>query len=345
MVKYTVHQSVCPHCGTRLRYQGRKQFGAPEALCGRCGKKIDTGLTEWANLSGGAKAWAATIEILLPSFYSMKGFDLVVIGGIVFQTLLMALTFCTLPFILAWRLTRLIAESNAYTNSGVLPVIKRSGATKALDADGYGGVRSVLKAEDKLDPMTAQWGLAVDQLREWREDYPAVFEQLLLRALTDGDRVVRSSAADHLSDCTGPDVVPALQRALADPAPAVKQSAAAALKRIEAKSTQPEASTSPSAPQPVATPAAAPAPAAAPVPAPAAPAPAAAVAAQSDPSHVVPAGGVAGYATPGASSPPTTMLAERAKLSVVGRDGIWAQVRDADGWTGWVDGRLLVELR
>jgi hypothetical protein len=38
-------------------------------------------------------------------------------------------------------------------------------------------------------------------------------------------------------------------------------------------------------------------------------------------------------------------LSERVELVVVARAGAWAQVRGVNGWTGWVDGRRIVERR
>ena len=60
------------------------------------------------------------------------------------------------------------------------------------------------------------------------------------------------------------------------------------------------------------------------------------------PTHVVPAGGMAAWGAPDPSRPPVAMLSERVELIVVAQAGAWAQVRGINGWTGWVDGRLLV---
>lgn len=132
MIKYniTVHETVCPNCFEHLRYQGNKSFGAPEALCGGCGKKMETGLTEWANLTGSGKRSAALKEMLLPSFFTIQGVQRIVVGFF-FQLVFVSITFGTYAFWLAWRLRKLIAESNAYTTSGVLPVIKIGNALRA----------------------------------------------------------------------------------------------------------------------------------------------------------------------------------------------------------------------
>ena len=61
------------------------------------------------------------------------------------------------------------------------------------------------------------------------------------------------------------------------------------------------------------------------------------------PTHLVPAGGLPAWAAPDPSRPPVARLAERVELVVVARAGAWAQVRGVNGWTGWVDGRLIVE--
>jgi RsiW-degrading membrane proteinase PrsW (M82 family) len=84
----------------------------------------------------------------------------------------------------------------------------------------------------------------------------------------------------------------------------------------------------------------------APVAAPASAASAASAAAPARP-HVslVPTGGIAAWSTPDASRLPVIVLPERLELVVGARTGSWAEVRSANGWRGWVDGRLLVEGR
>ena len=63
------------------------------------------------------------------------------------------------------------------------------------------------------------------------------------------------------------------------------------------------------------------------------------------PTHVVPVGGMPAWDLPDPSRPPVARLSERVELVVVARAGAWAQVRGVNGWTGWVDGRLIVERR
>ncbi len=63
------------------------------------------------------------------------------------------------------------------------------------------------------------------------------------------------------------------------------------------------------------------------------------------PTHLVPAGGIAVWAAPDPTKPPFASLPPGLGLAVVASAGAWAQVRDANGATGWVDGRLLVERR
>lgn len=63
------------------------------------------------------------------------------------------------------------------------------------------------------------------------------------------------------------------------------------------------------------------------------------------PTHVVPAGGLPAWQAPDPARRPVAVLAERVELVVVSRAGAWAQVRGVNGWSGWVDGRLLVERR
>jgi protease PrsW len=63
------------------------------------------------------------------------------------------------------------------------------------------------------------------------------------------------------------------------------------------------------------------------------------------PSHVVPAGGLPAWDAPEPARQPVAMLSERVELVVLSRAGAWAQVRGVNGWTGWVDGRRIVERR
>jgi hypothetical protein len=62
------------------------------------------------------------------------------------------------------------------------------------------------------------------------------------------------------------------------------------------------------------------------------------------PTHMSPHGGLPAWDAPDSSRPPAIRLSERAELVVDSRSGGWAQVRDVNGWTGWVDSRLLVVL-
>ena len=61
--------------------------------------------------------------------------------------------------------------------------------------------------------------------------------------------------------------------------------------------------------------------------------------------HLVPAGGLAAWPTPDGSRLPALVLPERLELVVEARHGAWAEVRAANGWRGWVDGRLLIDPR
>jgi RsiW-degrading membrane proteinase PrsW (M82 family) len=60
------------------------------------------------------------------------------------------------------------------------------------------------------------------------------------------------------------------------------------------------------------------------------------------PSHLVPAGGIAAWDTPDPIRQPIAILPEHTELVVLAWAGEWARVGVAGGWTGWVDGRLLV---
>jgi hypothetical protein len=64
-----------------------------------------------------------------------------------------------------------------------------------------------------------------------------------------------------------------------------------------------------------------------------------------DPGWVVGPSGAAARATPDPAADPVTTLAPGLAVTVVQRAGGWVQVRAANGWTGWVDARLVVQLR
>lgn len=59
------------------------------------------------------------------------------------------------------------------------------------------------------------------------------------------------------------------------------------------------------------------------------------------PTHVVPAAGMPAWAAPDPATEPVATLAGGVELRVVGETGAWARVVAANGWEGWVDGRLL----
>ena len=61
------------------------------------------------------------------------------------------------------------------------------------------------------------------------------------------------------------------------------------------------------------------------------------------PTLVVPAGGMAAWTAPDPTLAPTVQLEARLPLAVDEQAGDWAKVRAVNGWTGWVDRRLLVD--
>lgn len=63
------------------------------------------------------------------------------------------------------------------------------------------------------------------------------------------------------------------------------------------------------------------------------------------PTHAVPVSGVWAWDMPDPSRPPMVSLAPGVQLSIIEQQGAWARVLGSNGWTGWVDGRLLVPLR
>jgi hypothetical protein len=62
------------------------------------------------------------------------------------------------------------------------------------------------------------------------------------------------------------------------------------------------------------------------------------------PTHRVPENGVPAWPTPDGSGPPAATLDATLDLTVVERLGDWERVRAVNGWTGWVDARLLVPI-
>lgn len=57
--------------------------------------------------------------------------------------------------------------------------------------------------------------------------------------------------------------------------------------------------------------------------------------------HRVPAAGLQAWASPDASAQAITTLAAGVELRVEERKGAWARVTGSNGWSGWVDGRIL----
>jgi hypothetical protein len=62
------------------------------------------------------------------------------------------------------------------------------------------------------------------------------------------------------------------------------------------------------------------------------------------PTHVVPVTGLPARMAPDPVAPPIAELAPMLPVQVVDRYGDWAQVVCANGWSGWVDGRLLAPV-
>ncbi|MEU9046058.1 MULTISPECIES: hypothetical protein [unclassified Kitasatospora] len=61
------------------------------------------------------------------------------------------------------------------------------------------------------------------------------------------------------------------------------------------------------------------------------------------PTHVAPPGGMASWTAPDPARP-TARLDPLLPVHLLGHQGDWAQVLCSNGWTTWVDGRLLVAL-
>jgi uncharacterized protein (UPF0261 family) len=63
-------------------------------------------------------------------------------------------------------------------------------------------------------------------------------------------------------------------------------------------------------------------------------------------SYLVPEGGVPFWDAQGdPTRPPAGQLREHLELAIESSDGVWALVRDTNGWRGWVDMRQLIERR
>ncbi|MFE6054358.1 hypothetical protein ACFQ6N_26700 [Kitasatospora sp. NPDC056446] len=61
------------------------------------------------------------------------------------------------------------------------------------------------------------------------------------------------------------------------------------------------------------------------------------------PTHIAPPGGMASWTAPDPARP-SARLDALLPLRLLARQGDWAQVLCSNGWTAWVDGRLLVTL-
>lgn len=107
---------VCPGCGSRLK-GGRPSFGPATVKCGRCEATFNTGLSPWANISGGRKVLLVIRELLAPT--SMGGEPVV---GFLFALMLWASVVGGALLIL--RLGLMIMESNRFSHTGEPPTWK-----------------------------------------------------------------------------------------------------------------------------------------------------------------------------------------------------------------------------
>ncbi len=62
------------------------------------------------------------------------------------------------------------------------------------------------------------------------------------------------------------------------------------------------------------------------------------------PTHAVPAGGTRAWAGPDPGPDPIATLEPRVRLAIAEQRGDWARVVGSNGWTGWVDARVLEPL-
>lgn len=63
------------------------------------------------------------------------------------------------------------------------------------------------------------------------------------------------------------------------------------------------------------------------------------------PTHLVPEGGLAAFSAPNPYVSPVAHLDPRVEVRVVERAGQWARIVCTNGWSGWVNGTALTELR
>lgn len=63
------------------------------------------------------------------------------------------------------------------------------------------------------------------------------------------------------------------------------------------------------------------------------------------PTHLVPEGGLPAWDQPDPGRPPVAQLDPRLPVQLLRTWDAWAEVLASNGWTGWVDGRLLVASR
>lgn len=60
--------------------------------------------------------------------------------------------------------------------------------------------------------------------------------------------------------------------------------------------------------------------------------------------HIAPEGGLRAWATPGTAEPLAVAIDPGVPLQVTDWSGAWAQIVCDNGWTAWVDGRLLLPV-
>ncbi|MDJ0954833.1 MAG: SH3 domain-containing protein [Acidimicrobiia bacterium] len=60
--------------------------------------------------------------------------------------------------------------------------------------------------------------------------------------------------------------------------------------------------------------------------------------------HRAPSEGMDAWSDPDPEAAPSSELEGRVEVQVITTAGEWAQVRGANGWEGWVDGRLLEQI-
>jgi hypothetical protein len=143
MVTYQILRTACPNC-SHVLFRGSRVIGPGTIKCKKCGTTVNTGLTEWNNLSVGSKIWQVIREFFTPTFFGQNlallriilsvalwvvaAVPLVLIVApfmpkagnqaspvaLTFMTIFMLIGFLIYPVLLVIRIMRMIQTSNRF---------------------------------------------------------------------------------------------------------------------------------------------------------------------------------------------------------------------------------------